>query len=341
MFSGAIIYESWTLSLYNVFFTVLPPLAMGILDQFVSARLLDRYPQLYNLGQSNQFFRLRVFIAWIANAVYHSLILYIGGVLLWPWDQVQGDGKIAGHWVWGTSMYGAVLLTVLGKAGLVTNNWTKYHVIAIPGSMAFWIAFIAAYATIAPMAGVSVEYHGVVAQLFPSPIFWLQMIGLPLLCLLRDIAYKYSKRMYTPQNYHHIQEIQKYNIQDYRPRYVLTTLPSTSLRLQASSLLLSPSDDAPSYNLTNGLFSPLFFTGWSNSKRRSGRSARYSACESRGATPFRRRTSRRRGCSRRTTRRRTEDGTERWRRRGRIRDLGFDDDGLQDVDVDDEIRSGT
>ena len=25
--------------------------------------------------------------------------------------------------------------------------------------------------------------------------------------------------MYYPQTYHHIQEIQKYNIQDYRPRY--------------------------------------------------------------------------------------------------------------------------
>ncbi|KAK2604279.1 hypothetical protein N8I77_007223 [Diaporthe amygdali] len=218
VFSGAIIYESWTLSLYNVFFTVLPPLAMGILDQFVSARLLDRYPQLYNLGQSNQFFRLRVFVAWIANAVYHSLILYIFGVLLWPWDLIQGDGKTAGHWVWGTGMYGAVLLTVLGKAGLVTNNWTKYHVIAIPGSMAFWIAFIAAYATVAPMVKVSEEYYGTVPRIFSSPIFWLQILVLPVLCLLRDVGYKYAKRMYRPQNYHHIQEIQKYNIQDYRPR---------------------------------------------------------------------------------------------------------------------------
>jgi hypothetical protein len=29
-----------------------------------------------------------------------------------------------------------------------------------------------------------------------------------------------AKRMYRPQAYHHVQEIQKYNIQDYRPRYV-------------------------------------------------------------------------------------------------------------------------
>jgi len=54
-FSGQVIYESWTLSFYNVFFTVLPPLVMGIFDQYISARLLDRYPQLYQLGQKGQF----------------------------------------------------------------------------------------------------------------------------------------------------------------------------------------------------------------------------------------------------------------------------------------------
>ena len=71
VFSGEVIYESWTLSFYNVFYTVLPPLALGILDQFISARLLDRYPQLYMMGQKNEFFRMKVFGEWLANAVYH------------------------------------------------------------------------------------------------------------------------------------------------------------------------------------------------------------------------------------------------------------------------------
>ncbi|KAF7546875.1 hypothetical protein G7046_g9179 [Stylonectria norvegica] len=218
VFSGQVIYESWTLSFYNVFYTVLPPLALGILDQFISARLLDRYPQLYMMGQQNYFFKLKVFAQWIANAVYHSLVLYIWSQLFWFGDLIQGDGKIAGHWVWGTALYGAVLLTVLGKAALVTNNWTKYHVLAIPGSMAIWYVFIAGYGIVAPMINLSEEYHGVVPRLYSSPVFWLQTVNLAVMCLLRDFAWKYAKRMYWPQTYHHIQEIQKYNIQDYRPR---------------------------------------------------------------------------------------------------------------------------
>ncbi len=41
---------------------------------------------------------------------------------------------------------------------------------------------------------------------------------------LTNISFS-AKRMYYPQTYHHIQEIQKYNIQDYRPRYIYPTCP--------------------------------------------------------------------------------------------------------------------
>lgn len=225
VFSGQVIFESWLLTFYNVFFTFLPPLALGILDQFVSARLLDRYPQLYTMSQQNSLFRMKVFGEWIINAVYHSLIIYIFSELIWYGDLIQGDGKIAGHWVWGTSMYNAMLLTVLGKAALITSNWTKYHVMAIPGSMAIWWVFVVAWAYVAPLIPLSPELVGLIPRLYSSPIFWLQAVVLAILALLRDFTWKYVKRMYFPQSYHHIQEIQKYNIQDYRPRWVSSARP--------------------------------------------------------------------------------------------------------------------
>lgn len=226
VFSGEVIYESWTLSFYNVFYTVLPPLALGILDQFVSARLLDRYPQLYTLGQQNRFFRISVFMSWIVTAIYHSIILYVGGSAFYIHDGVvTGDSVPAGKWVWGSAMYGAALLTVLGKASLVTNNWTKYHIIAIPGSMAIWVVVTVGYGILAPKLNISTELFGTVPRMFSSPAFWLQMPTLAILCLARDFVWKFSKRLWRPEAYHHVQEIQKYNIQDYRPRYVSPAPP--------------------------------------------------------------------------------------------------------------------
>jgi hypothetical protein len=62
------------MSCFNVIFTFLPPLAIGIFDQFVSARMLDKYPQLYILGQQNEFFNQKKFWGWFANAIFHSLV---------------------------------------------------------------------------------------------------------------------------------------------------------------------------------------------------------------------------------------------------------------------------
>lgn len=217
-FSGEVIYESWTLSFYNVLFTVLPPFVMGIVDQFVSARLLDRYPQLYQLGQKGVFFKMHSFWSWIANGFFHSLVAYVVSELIFYDDLPMRNGLTAGHWVWGTCLYTAVLVTVLGKASLVTNIWTKYHVIAIPGSLLIWLIFLPAYGYVAPTLGFSMEYYGIIPVIFTLPQFYMMAIILPAICLLRDFAWKYAKRMYIPQPYHHVQEIQKYNVQDYRPR---------------------------------------------------------------------------------------------------------------------------
>lgn len=62
------------MSFYNVVFTILPPLVIGIFDQFVSARSLDRYPQLYQLGQDNYYFTPSRFFLWVGNAIYHSVV---------------------------------------------------------------------------------------------------------------------------------------------------------------------------------------------------------------------------------------------------------------------------
>ena len=287
-FSGEVIYESWTLSFFNVIFTVMPPFVIGIFDQYVNARLLDRYPQLYQLSQKGVFFRTHSFWSWVGNGFYHSLILYFVSELIWWDDGVLPNGKIAGHWVWGTSLYTAALVTVLGKAALITNIWTKYTVIAIPGSLAIWFIFLPVYATVAPKLGFSEEYVNILPVLFTTPAFWLMAVVLPALCLLRDFAWKYAKRMYFPQSYHHVQEIQKYNIQDYRPRCVDP-----------------PSSDSCRCMLTKP-------TGWNNSKKLSGRCGKYSACGSSAVMLFRRRMSRRHECCKRMIPRGNVGGMAKW-----------------------------
>ncbi|KAH9073065.1 calcium transporting ATPase [Lactarius deliciosus] len=217
-FSGQIAYESWTLSFYNVLFTLLPPLVIGIFDQFVSARILDRYPQLYMLGQRNAFFTKTAFWLWVGNALYHSIVAFGFSVILFWGDLKSSKGYDCGHWFWGTMLYLAVLLTVLGKAALVSDIWTKYTVAAIPGSFVFTMLFLPIYIVTAPSIGFSLEYWGLDPQLFTDSVFWFTILLVPAICLSRDFVWKYYRRTYMPASYHIAQEIQKYNIPDYRPR---------------------------------------------------------------------------------------------------------------------------
>lgn len=217
-FSGQSIYESWTITFYNVFFTVLPPFVIGVFDQYISARLLDRYPQLYKLGQAGAFFNVRHFWEWIINGFYHSIILYVCSIFAFKYGNVSPNGLVADHWVWGTALYTSCIATALGKAALTINMWNKYTLVAIPGSFLLWLGFFPAYSTIAPLVKVSKEYRGILAHLYPILTFWAMMVVLPILCLIRDFSWKYYRRMYRPQTYHYVQEIQKYNIADYRPR---------------------------------------------------------------------------------------------------------------------------
>ncbi|KAI8081524.1 uncharacterized protein BX664DRAFT_268350 [Halteromyces radiatus] len=219
-FSGQTLYESWTMSCFNVLFTILPPLAIGIFDQFTSARLLAKYPQMYSLGQANEFFNQKRFWGWILNAVYHSAVLFFFGMAAFNNDQVFVAGYAGGQWWVGTTIFSSTLATLLWKAALITDVWTKWTWIAIPGSMVIWFIFLPVVSYIGPLLpfGIFFEYHGIVPALWGNINYWLFFLLIPLICVLRDYLWKYYKRMYRAKSYHYVQEIQKLNLPDYRPR---------------------------------------------------------------------------------------------------------------------------
>jgi hypothetical protein len=115
--------------------------------------------------------------------------------------------------------------------------------------------------------------------------------------MLPELTDRFSaKRMYYPQTYHHIQEIQKYNIQDYRPRYVIIAFPL----LTGARLMMSE--------------------GWNNSKKQSAKCAKSSACENNAATHSLKQTSHKRAYYKLTTPHESVAAMEKWRVRDRKED---------------------
>ena len=74
--SGQVLFERWTIGMYNIFFTSMPPMAMGLFDQYCTAETRMKYPSLYQATQRSEYFNHKVFWMWIANSILHSVILF-------------------------------------------------------------------------------------------------------------------------------------------------------------------------------------------------------------------------------------------------------------------------
>ncbi|KAI8928628.1 hypothetical protein BC831DRAFT_500154 [Entophlyctis helioformis] len=217
-FSGQTLFETWTQSSYNIVFAFFQPMAIGVFDQYLSARMLDRYPQLYRLGQTNEFYNSYTFWSWIINSFFHSLVMYYGMAGVYDEGGMMPDGRVANNWAFGEMIYTTDLITISIKAALIVDSWVNFTFFGVLGSIALWFALFPIYAVVGPMVHVGTELEGVNRPMFASAPFWFGIIIVPVMCNMRDFIWKYSKRLIKPRSYHIVQEINKYNIPDHRPR---------------------------------------------------------------------------------------------------------------------------
>jgi phospholipid-transporting ATPase len=89
-FSGQPLFERWTIGLYNILFTLLAPIALGILDQDVSASTRLAQPHLYKTSQQNSAFNTKVgmmgkvsFVFIPRNGGVHSALSLLCSLYQW------------------------------------------------------------------------------------------------------------------------------------------------------------------------------------------------------------------------------------------------------------------
>ncbi|KAJ3395913.1 hypothetical protein HDU92_004588 [Lobulomyces angularis] len=217
-FSGQTLFETWTVSAYNIAFAIFQPVAIGLFDAYVSARMLDRYPQLYKQGQKSMFYNDKVFWFWLFNCFFHSMLLYQSMKFAYGEGVILSDGRLSDNWFMGETVYTMVLITITWKAAIAVDTFVNFTYVAVFGSIALWFIFFPIYAIVGPMVGISEQLYAMIPPMLGSATVWFVIILVPIFANLRDYTWKFYKRNYMPQSYHVIQEIQKYNIPDYRPR---------------------------------------------------------------------------------------------------------------------------
>uniref|UniRef100_A0A671R0U2 Phospholipid-transporting ATPase n=1 Tax=Sinocyclocheilus anshuiensis TaxID=1608454 RepID=A0A671R0U2_9TELE len=142
-FSGQILFERWCIGLYNVIFTALPPLTLGIFERSCRKENMLKYPELYKTSQNAMGFNTKV------NTLKHILRLYN---LMCLCVHATSDKNL--------SLSQFVVITVCLKAGLETSSWTMFSHIAIWGSIGLWVVFFGIYSSIWPLIPLAPDMSG-------------------------------------------------------------------------------------------------------------------------------------------------------------------------------------
>ncbi|MBA0848568.1 hypothetical protein Goshw_003963 [Gossypium schwendimanii] len=207
-FSGQRFYDDWFQSLYNVIFTALPVIIVGLFDKDVGSSLSKRYPELYKEGIKNMFFKWRVVAIWAFFAVYQSLVFYYFVTVSSSTSQ-GSSGKMFGLWDVSTMAFTCVVVTVNLRLLMICNSITRWHYISVGGSIVAWFLFIFLYSGIMTPYDRQENIFWVIYVLMSTFYFYITLLLVPVAALLGDFLYLGVQRWFFPYDYQIVQEIHK------------------------------------------------------------------------------------------------------------------------------------
>ncbi|GAB4840230.1 Putative phospholipid-transporting ATPase 9 [Ancistrocladus abbreviatus] len=205
-FSAEPAYNDWFLSLYNVFFTSLPAIALGVLDQDVSARFCLKFPLLYQEGVQNVLFSWLRILCWMFNGVYSGVIVFFFCMRALGKSAFNDDGKTPGFEIFGATMYTCVVWVVNCQMALFVNYFTVIQHILIWGSIAIWYLFLLAYGAIKPTLSTT-AYKVFVEALAPAPKYWVVPLVVVISALTPYFTYSAIQMRFFPMYHNMIQWI--------------------------------------------------------------------------------------------------------------------------------------
>ncbi|KAL0408647.1 UNVERIFIED_CONTAM: Phospholipid-transporting ATPase 3 [Sesamum radiatum] len=213
-FSGQRFYDDWFQSLYNVIFTALPVIIIGLFDKDVNASLSKKYPELYKEGIRNVFFKWRVVATWAFFAIYQSLVLY-HLVVASSSRAVNSAGKMFGVWDVSTMAFTCVVITVNLRLLMMCNNITRWHHISVGGSILAWFIFVFIYSGfVLPKAQENIYF--VIYVLMSTFYFYFTLLLVPVAALFGDFVYMGVQRWFFPYDYQIVQEIHRHEADNSR-----------------------------------------------------------------------------------------------------------------------------
>ena len=203
-FSANTVFEPYYIALYNVLFTSVPVILMGITDQDVTDQYLLKYPRLYIAGQKGILFNKYTFFFSLFKGAMVSFVLFFICFGSFYYNIYQGTG-----WETDTAFYFFLAITfpltaiVNIQIGFDMEYWTITAFIVNIGSILVWFpyAFIVTsffFYSVAPYWVNGFPFVYSAELVLGNTTFWLASCLAIGVCTLPMMIYRFVLRDLKP-----------------------------------------------------------------------------------------------------------------------------------------------
>ncbi|NXB39866.1 AT8B2 ATPase, partial [Eulacestoma nigropectus] len=200
-FSAQTVYDQYFITLYNIVYTSLPVLAMGVFDQDVPEQRSMEYPKLYEPGQLNLLFNKREFFICIAQGIYTSVLMFFipYGVFA---DATRDDGaQLADYQSFAVTVATSLVIVVSVQIGLDTGFWTAINHFFIWGSLAAYFAILFTMHSdgLFRVFPNQFRFVGNAQNTLAQPTVWLTITLTTVVCIMPVVAFRFLKLDLKPE----------------------------------------------------------------------------------------------------------------------------------------------
>ncbi|GAB1295351.1 Phospholipid-transporting ATPase IK [Apodemus speciosus] len=136
-FSAQPLYEGWFLALFNLLYSTLPVLYIGLFEQDVTAEKSLKMPELYVAGQRDELFNYGIFMQAIAHGTVTSLLNFFVTILVST--HMSRTGSSRDYQSFGVLVAISGLLSITLEVVLVVKYWTLLFVGSVVLSLSSYV----------------------------------------------------------------------------------------------------------------------------------------------------------------------------------------------------------
>mmetsp|Transcript_91190 Transcript_91190/g.162391 ORF Transcript_91190/g.162391 Transcript_91190/m.162391 type:complete len:1119 (+) Transcript_91190:76-3432(+) len=204
-FSGQKLYHDALYQSYNVFFTFLPIMVFGVIDQDVSKRVSLLYPELYKAGLQGLYWNVKVSAGWIASGIWHAMCcFFVPYIVMANGNITHSDGKA--NDIWGMGFVILTLVCIVTNVVVLMETYYWHKLVTLGMGLTIF-AYLSGNAMITGvMFMMSSNLYGTMFRMLFCPMIMAVILVGTLCAVMVDIHIKGLQCCYFPSIMHKVQE---------------------------------------------------------------------------------------------------------------------------------------